>query len=302
MFSNDLDDDLDGLFTGAAAPVRDLANDPLIAAQVAHVTRQVHRENCPKCRGTGRYNAPSSLGHHRCLACDGVGYREFKTAPDVRAKHRAKAAANRQAKAEAVERAANDWKAEHADAAAWLERNAAKGFEFAVSLSDSLARFGSLTAGQLAAVERCVARDQVRQQQWAAERKAREAAAPTVSIAAIETAFGNAKDNGVRHPKLRLAELIFSPAGANSKNAGAVYVKTRDDQYLGKISGGRFFRVRECSDEQERTVIEVASDPKQAAIAYGRRYGSCSVCGRELTNHTSIDAGIGPICAEKYGW
>jgi hypothetical protein len=37
-------------------------------------------------------------------------------------------------------------------------------------------------------------------------------------------------------------------------------------------------------------------------VAYGKRTGACSCCGRELTNGESIDRGIGPICAEKYGW
>ena len=302
MFSNDLDDDLSGLFEGSTAPVRDLANDPLINAQVAHITRQVYRETCGKCGGSGRYNAPSSRGY-QCFECSGRGFNEYKTAPDVRAKNRATAAAKRDAKANELAANVELFKQANPDAAAWLQTNAAKGFEFAVSLNDALNRYGSLTEKQLAAVERCVARDQERRQQWAAERVAREAAAPSVSIAAIETAFATAKGTGVRWPKLRLADFVFSPAGENSKNAGAIYVKAReDDQYLGKIQNGRFFKVRECTDERELAVIEVASNPKEAAVAYGKRFGSCSVCGRELTNHTSIDAGIGPICAEKYGW
>ena len=33
-----------------------------------------------------------------------------------------------------------------------------------------------------------------------------------------------------------------------------------------------------------------------------RLTGACSCCGRELTNQVSIDRGIGPICAVKFGW
>jgi hypothetical protein len=36
------------------------------------------------------------------------------------------------------------------------------------------------------------------------------------------------------------------------------------------------------------------------AQAHGRETGSCCHCGRTLTNPTSIDAGIGPVCAENY--
>jgi hypothetical protein len=39
----------------------------------------------------------------------------------------------------------------------------------------------------------------------------------------------------------------------------------------------------------------------EAAVRYGRQTGRCSCCGRELTNKASIDAGIGPICASKWG-
>jgi hypothetical protein len=79
-------------------------------------------------------------------------------------------------------------------------------------------------------------------------------------------------------------------------------VRVEDDQYLGKVQDGKFSRVRECDDATQAQVLEVASDPHNAAIAYGQRTGNCAICSRELTNHASIDLGIGPICAEKYGW
>lgn len=54
---------------------------------------------------------------------------------------------------------------------------------------------------------------------------------------------------------------------------------------------------------EEHVLIEstTARDPRAAAIAYGQRTGTCSCCGRELTRHSSIDAGIGPVCATKWG-
>jgi uncharacterized CHY-type Zn-finger protein len=94
----------------------------------------------------------------------------------------------------------------------------------------------------------------------------------------------------------------------SGRNAGSIYVKSieKDDmgerQYYGKITDGRFFRAFKCTDEDKKRIIEAASDPEAAAIAYGRREGKCSVCSRTLTNHESIDRGIGPICAERFGW
>jgi hypothetical protein len=33
---------------------------------------------------------------------------------------------------------------------------------------------------------------------------------------------------------------------------------------------------------------------------YGKLYGVCCVCGRVLTDENSIQAGIGPVCANKF--
>lgn len=54
-----------------------------------------------------------------------------------------------------------------------------------------------------------------------------------------------------------------------------------------------------------RTVADIAlsligRDPKAAALRYGHEIGRCSICNKRLTNKASRDAGIGPICAEKF--
>lgn len=36
------------------------------------------------------------------------------------------------------------------------------------------------------------------------------------------------------------------------------------------------------------------------AKAYGKVTGQCCVCGRTLTNESSIEAGIGPVCSGKF--
>lgn len=43
----------------------------------------------------------------------------------------------------------------------------------------------------------------------------------------------------------------------------------------------------------EKLTLELAKE-------YGKLYGMCVVCGRTLTDETSISNGIGPICAEKF--
>lgn len=190
------------------------------------------------------------------------------------------------------------FRAQHPDIAAWLDEGRMTGFEFALSLHGALNRYGKLTDNQINAAYRCIEKKRTA----LADRMMREAAAPTVSIVAIETAFAAAKVAGLKRPKLRFAEFAFSPAGANSVNPGAVYVKSLDGTYLGKIANGKFVRARECDDETETAILTVCMDPHTAAVAYGKRFGVCSACGRALTDARSIDAGIGPVCAKAYGW
>ena len=104
-----------------------------------------------------------------------------------------------------------------------------------------------------------------------------------------------------KRPKLRLDAFQFSRAPDTGKNAGSIYVK-QGEEYLGKVTAGRFLPVRECGDERAARIVAVASDPAAAAKAYGLRTGECSCCGRTLTNGLSIDLGIGPICRERFGW
>lgn len=119
----------------------------------------------------------------------------------------------------------------------------------------------------------------------------------------IAEAFAHAQSKGVKRPRMTLDGFKISLAPLTGRNAGALYVvRKEDDQYLGKIMDGRFQRVRECDDATEAHVVRIINDPKGEAIAYGQRTGNCCICNRLLTNHASIDAGIGPICAERFGW
>lgn len=47
------------------------------------------------------------------------------------------------------------------------------------------------------------------------------------------------------------------------------------------------------------TLIE--ADPLAAMAQYGKDTGRCCICSRHLTDETSIDLGIGPICRAKVG-
>lgn len=257
-------------------------------------------EACRKCNGTGVYHGFSRHGR-ACFACGGKGKMQFKTSPEQRAK--AKQYAENHKVKQAEKKAANvqAWLDANKAEAEWLLEAAGRGFEFAVSLQAALHKYGSLTDGQLAAVRKCVIASAERMAKRAAEKVEAEKTAPQISIEAIEVAFNKAKEAGIRYPRLRLDTFVFTPAASHGKNPGAVYVKS-GEQYLGKILGGKLYATRECPSEASERIVAAASDPHAAAVAYGKKFGCCAVCGRELTEGGSIERGIGPVCAEKYGW
>lgn len=263
----------------------------------AHVAG-IFREVCGPCRGSGRWTGSYKSGE--CFKCKGRGFNEYKTDASTRAKAKAKRVESAAQAAERIRAAAAAWRETNKAEAAWLVKASENGFEFANAMRDALAQYGHLTEKQMVTVSRLTQQDAERAQQRAAERAAREASAPALDVSKIADAFATAKGNGVKRPKLRLADFIFSAAPDTGANAGAIYVK-RGEDYLGKVAGGRFVRVFACDAVTEAQVLEAASNPSAAAEAYGQRTGSCCVCGRELTNAESVDRAIGPICAAKFG-
>lgn len=267
--------------------------DTLLAAPMGEVrTAPAHYapkfvERCTKCSGTGIWR-----GYGQCFACKGAGRNTFKTSTEARATARVNNAARKTNKLAANIEA---FKVANPDVFAWLQTNTS--FSFAVSLNSALQQYGDLTEGQLNAAKKCVASLAAKK----AEQAVKIETAPAIDISKIETAFAAAKNNGIKRPKLNLGSFKFKTAPATGKNPNAIYVMN-GETYIGKVSTGKFFGSYACTDAMEVEVLAVASNPSEAAKAYGFRSGSCSCCGRTLTNGASIDLGIGPICAGKYGW
>jgi len=262
---------------------------------------QGYRETCAKCGGDGRWKGfGDCTGDLRCTMCNGAGFKLFKTSSDERAKAR-EAAARAKAKKEAeLRERAEQWFVAHPAEAAWMNESAAS-FDFAKSMVDAVYAYGDLTERQMETVQRLTQKSAERKQQWAKERAEREAAAPEVTSERLEQSFRNAKAKGLKWPRITMGEMVIKPAGESSKNPGALYV-TEYGAYLGKVADGRFIKVRECGTEQEQKVVSLINDPVGAAEAYGHLTGHCCICNRELTNPESVARGIGPICADKFGW
>jgi hypothetical protein len=283
---------LDGDDLGEDAPAEDLAGEV-----------PTYTETCTRCRGSGTFMTGT------CFACAGRGVRTFKTSPEQRAartKPTPESRAKYQDKKERDgERRLQQFEAVHPDEAAWMKSRADRGFNFAQDLLRGVKQYGHLTERQMAAVQRCIVQDRERDEQHAQERLQAEMRAEpvnTVNLQAVEQAFARAKGQGIKWPKLTLDGFQLKPAGANSRNAGAIYVtQGRGDEgtYLGKVLGGAFQPSRECDDATKAKVLEAMADPMASAIAYGKKFGRCAVCHRELSDPESIEAGIGPVCRER---
>ncbi len=123
---------------------------------------------------------------------------------------------------------------------------------------------------------------------------------------ALFNAFEAAKSKGAKRLTLRFDGINIKP----NRDLSALWVTSQTEKeegnyglqpkYLGKVTpAGCDSRL---SDTVKETIMAAASDPLNAAIRYGKVSGECSCCGRELTRKDSIERGIGPICAEKFGW
>lgn len=56
------------------------------------------------------------------------------------------------------------------------------------------------------------------------------------------------------------------------------------------------------AEVRSQIIAEIAKDPKEALLRFGREIGKCGRCGRTLTDQTSREYGLGPVCKAKEGW
>lgn len=250
---------------------------------------------CGQCAGSGRWAGGFNRnGNDRCFACNGKGF--FKTSARARAENREKA---RSRKARKIDegRAAID------DANPGLIETL-KGMgswnSFALSLVNQYMTKGSLSDNQIAAAKKMITK--VEATRAAKAKAAEENKVDGIDLTPIREMFETARTSGYKRPIYRAEGLIISRAPDHGKNPGALYVKTFElDEYQGKILETTFQPAREAKPETAEALKTIAADPRAAAVAFGRRTGSCACCGRELTNHNSIELGIGPVCATKWG-
>jgi hypothetical protein len=188
-------------------------------------------------------------------------------------------------------------------------RVSARDRNFALSLLSGYLKYGRFTPKQLPHVERLV--------------KGAESPAPAPAPATpaqlaptykrLVSWFDYLTDN-IAFPKLHLKVTGLGPvtiarAGNGSKTPGALNLTDGkpfgENQWYGRVNrdGTLFLRVRnEQAEELVDLLRRLEEDPKEVCAEFGLETGNCACCGRLLTNEASVELGIGPICAEKFGF
>jgi hypothetical protein len=294
--TTDLNDPLADLLGDSIAPgPRVLPTD----AGLAHVRETVSEftETCPSCRGTGKFRAWSGRVVGDCFKCKGQGKKTFKSSPEKRAENRAK---SDQRKGKLAQEAHDTFATSYAQEWAWIQSSRAT-FGFAQAMHDAIAKYGDLTERQMETTRRLALASAAREEIKAAAKVNAAARHVAVDVTKLQTSFSHAHESGLSRIKMTVGGYTFSRAPDFGKNPGAIYVKF-GNLYLGKIVAGVFQPSPACTDEHTAALIPIGADPFNACKTHGIETGNCSCCGRTLTDPVSVAAGIGPYCAERFGW
>lgn len=277
--------------------------DSLIDDEPIVKTNEAPRQTypCGQCAGTGRYQgARVHQDKAHCFACRGKGFFYSSYADRMKAKQAARARAKNKLEV-AIAAFEEQEPVMFADLRSTWRDAGGDGNTFIYSLAQQLFTKGHLSDKQVAAWHRGKQRLEEIRAQRAAEAEARKVA--NVDLTPIRTMFDHAKASGLKRTAYRAEGLVLKAAADTGRNPGALYVTSADsDEYLGKLVGTTFHPVRSAPASVGAALQAIAQDPKEAAVRWGRKTGTCSCCGRELTDPNSVALGIGPICAQKWGF
>lgn len=246
---------------------------------------------CNVCSGTGRYQGRRThqMKSH-CFACRGKGY--FETSQGDRMKAKAQRS---QRKASKLTDAQDGFNESHPGLIDDL-RKLTDWNGFAASLVQQFNERGGLSDKQVDSARRTLAKVASKR---AAKTVEAEARGGSVDLTGIRAMFELAASQ-LKKPVYRAEGLILSLAPAHGKNPGAIYVKA-DQEYQGKVIGTSFQASYSAAPSILASLLKIAADPLEAAVAYGRETGTCACCGRQLTDPKSVERGIGPVCARTWG-
>lgn len=265
-------------------------------ADAAHVATTASDDRptfpCEHCGGTGRWSGGVNRhGDRKCFACSGKGHFLTSAADRRRARTQRRESAAR--RLEDAQTAFNEQEPTLiADLMPMVGWNS-----FAASLVEQFHKRGDLSAKQIGAAKRMIAKVALQNEQRAEQHRASEV---EIDLSPIRKMFDHAVAQNHKKPIYRAVGLIINLAPAHGKNPGALYVKRQGSRdYQGKLIGN-VFHPHKAKQSTIRALKLIAQNPTEAAIRYGRKFSNCSICARALTNKESIERGIGPVCAANF--
>jgi len=98
--------------------------------------------------------------------------------------------------------------------------------------------------------------------------------------------------------QVRLPGITLSTV-TKGVNSGCVYVY-ENNQYVGKITANGDL-IGNASEDVLNLLEDANDNLLQLAKIYGHETGTCSICARTLSDPLSIQMGIGPVCAKRFG-
>lgn len=96
--------------------------------------------------------------------------------------------------------------------------------------------------------------------------------------------------------QVRLPGITLSTVNKGA-NIGCVYVY-ENNHYVGKITANGDL-IGNVTEDVVNLLEDANDNLLQLAKIYGHETGSCSICGRTLSDPLSKQMGIGPICAKR---
>lgn len=275
----------------------DLDEGPLYDAEhVVTAAPKVETFPCQSCAGTGRFVFRSGRSGD-CYTCKGTGRHRLN--PNDQRNRKRGAAKAKVTRLTNIRDGIDAFRNEHPDLYVFLGK--AQGWsEFAASLYGQLQDRGRLSEKQVAAAQRMFDKNVARKAERA---QAQQAAGRDVDASVIKQLFDRVYENGLRRPRFVVdGVLAISRAPDSGRNAGALYVKTGDGAYAGKIKDGVYMPLREYADDEQllENIVAMCKDPAGFARLSGLNTGVCCCCGRPLTDPVSVARGIGPICEGRW--
>jgi hypothetical protein len=150
------------------------------------------------------------------------------------------------------------------------------------------------------------------EKQWsAAERNADRVSSPKsgdgnkreerLSLIKIVSLFA-ATDGKLKNPKFSYKGLRFKKV-THGKYAGTVFIDRGEfGSSIAKINEERdLIPYRGLTDADLELIKKLEADPVNELAMEGKELGTCRYCARELEDSRSVDAGYGPICAQRWG-